>query len=145
MTNLPEMTLETLAGGAAGELFLHELERVAENILDVNTEADAVRSITLKVTIKPGDERGSAGVTVTCASKLGPQKGAATTMFLGRRIGGKPIVTQFDQKQMQLAFDKETKPTLAAVGPGEVVNTQTGEITKSNPNPIDGKAAAAGE
>lgn len=136
MPELPKCTLDTLASGAAGELFDAELAKVAEDILDPNSEPKATRTITLKVTVKPGDERSAAGVHVTCASKLAPRKGAGTTIFLGRAVGGKPVVTQFDQRQQQLAFEEATKPTLAA---HESVDEDTGEITP------DGKTAAAGE
>lgn len=137
MPELPECTLDTLASGAAGELFAAELAKVAEDILDHNSEPKATRTITLKVTIKPGDERSAAGVHVTCSSKLAPRRGAGTTIFLGRRVGGKPIVTQFDQKQMQLGFDQSTKPTLQPV--------ESSNPTKAEQSPVDGKAAAAGE
>lgn len=50
---LNQMTLANLGGGAAVERFQEELQKVITNILDPNTEAQAKRSVVLKVTIKP--------------------------------------------------------------------------------------------
>lgn len=49
--------LENLGCGAAAEMFQKELENVIANICDPNTKPDAVRTVTLKVKIKPGKDR----------------------------------------------------------------------------------------
>jgi len=41
------VSLETLKGGAAVQLFDEELQKVLANIMDPNTEAGAVRSVRL--------------------------------------------------------------------------------------------------
>jgi hypothetical protein len=57
MEDEPSVSLQNLGGGAAIELFDLELQKVLENISDENTRPAVVREITLKVKIKPGDDR----------------------------------------------------------------------------------------
>ena len=112
------VTLYTLAGGAAGELFDREIERVTADILDLNTEADAVRTITIKVKIKPDQNRGFGACGIFVSSTLGAPKGVASTMFFGRQ-GGRAVAVGNVPDQKEL-FDK--------LGPRPVVDIKTGEV-----------------
>ena len=58
------LTLENLGNGAAVELFDEALEKVLKNIMDPNTDPKAERSITMKVTFKPDENRDMAPVTL---------------------------------------------------------------------------------
>lgn len=69
-----DVTLSNINKGAAEELFQAELERVIENIGDVNTEPDAVRKILVEIAIKPNKDRDLAAVAVSCKSKLAPMR-----------------------------------------------------------------------
>ena len=55
-TELTEVSLDTLGGGVVPELFAHELENVLANIDDPNTSPEAVRQLTIVVTIKPSEQ-----------------------------------------------------------------------------------------
>jgi len=112
------VTLYTLAGGALGELFDREMERVSADILDLNTEADAVRTITIKVKIKPDQNRGFGACGVFISSTLGAPKGVASTMFFGRK-SGRAIAVENTPEQKEL-FDK--------LGPRPLVDIKTGEL-----------------
>lgn len=46
-----------VARGAIGERLDYELSKVVDNIADLNTKADAVRKITLTLSLKPDSER----------------------------------------------------------------------------------------
>lgn len=95
------VSLDSLANGAAVERFDYELQRVLENISDINTRADAMREVTLKVKIKPNDDRSFAMVEIIASSKLAPVKPEATSFHLnGARA------TEFNPKQ-QTIFDKK--------------------------------------
>jgi hypothetical protein len=100
------VTLETLAGGAAVELFNTELARVLANIADPNTRADAARTLTLEVTIKPTEDRDMGAVSVQALAKLAPIRPATTRIFFGRRQG-KLVAVEHDPKQPGL-FDSPT-------------------------------------
>ena len=52
---LKKVDLNTVGGGAAPELFMRELEKIAENITDLNTDASATRKITMTFVFKPVD------------------------------------------------------------------------------------------
>ena len=112
------VTLFTLANGAAAELFDEELAKVVSNVLDLNTEAETVREINLKVKISPDDSRRMAAVSVQVTSKTGPIRGVGTQFFFGKRAG-RCFAVESNPQQGQL-FDKPAKPT--------EVDFQTGEV-----------------
>ena len=90
MSENEKMSLVNIKDGAAIELFDNALEKVIENIHDINTTVDA-REITLKITVKPLDENRNVIVYgVKCSSKLSGQealKGVADiTIEKGRLI-----------------------------------------------------------
>ena len=76
--------LSKIADGGAQEKFTAELEKVADNILDLNTEAKTKRKVNLELTFIPNDKRDAVSVEVNIKSKLAPQVGVSTTMLVGR-------------------------------------------------------------
>jgi len=96
-----EITLANLGGGAALERFSEELEKVLENILDVNTDAKKTRSITMTVAIKPTKERNQAAVGIACTSKLAPVETYATRAFIGRH-GQRLLAFEDNPQQLKL-------------------------------------------
>lgn len=106
---LPRLSLDTIGGGAAAELFQQELDKVLENVLDPNTDPTAKRTITLKITIVPSESRTQAAVGVEADSRLAPFNGASGVVFVGRRMG-RAIAVAHDPKQMQMKWDAADKP-----------------------------------
>jgi len=98
------VTLTTLGGGAAVELFQEQLDRVLTNIADVNTEAEEKREITLKVVLHPNAQRDTAAVEIIVGAKTAPIKGATTTFFMGKHAGQRIAVEQ-NPKQLPLLAD----------------------------------------
>lgn len=98
MNQEESVTLDTLADGAASELFQGQLDRVVQNILDPNTPAKARRVITLKVVIEPDEDRGMGAVALTCEAKLQTAKGARTTLWFGRQRG-RAVAVESDPRQ----------------------------------------------
>lgn len=82
-----QITLETLAGGALKERFEHELARALANIANPDTPATAARDITVKVRIKPQEDREIGLITATVTSKLPPLLSAVTQAFFGTKDG----------------------------------------------------------
>lgn len=99
-----QVTLENLGHGAAAELFQVELGNVIKNIMDPNTKADAVRSITLKMKIKPSEKRTMCAVEISCDSKIAPSRPYESTMYVGLERGA-AVATMYDPEQMRLSFD----------------------------------------
>lgn len=83
-----EISLATLHGGVAMDLFNEELRKVMENIADPNATPDAVRTISIKVRIKPDKERRFATTTASSSSTLAPVSPTEGTMFFRSTDGG---------------------------------------------------------
>jgi len=115
------VTLYTLAGGALGELFDREMERVSADILDLNTEADAVRTITIKVKIKPDENRSFGAVGMFISSTLGAPKGVASMMYFGRK-NGRAVAVENVPAQKELFDPLGPRPVV------DFVNRETGEV-----------------
>ncbi len=110
------VSLDTLGGGALGELFDAELSRILSNIADPNTSATQKRSMTITIAFKSGRDRDVAEVTLKCESKLAGIQTVQTQLFLGKQ-GGKHIAVENDPRQSKL-FDEDRAP-LAAVQRGD--------------------------
>ena len=103
------MDLVNLSEGMAVELFNIELQKVINNMADVNSPAKARRSITLKVTFVPDETRKVSDVMIDCDSKLAAHRGVKTQVALGMH-NGKHIAVEGNLSQGKL-FDKEpSKP-----------------------------------
>lgn len=114
--DIEHLTLATLGGGAAVEKWGEELARLAENVMDPNTEATTTRSLKLEVKIKPTSERRDAEVTLQVSSKLAPPIGVRTRAFFGiDRKTGQVVVCEHNANQLALAFDREQKAVTPAL------------------------------
>lgn len=105
---MKEISLETIADGVAPEIFGHELEKVAANIVDMNTSAKTKRKIVLTFTFEPDPEREETRITVESSVKLAQIKPYAKTAFMGKRNGKTTIFAQ-DDKQVEM-FDEQVTP-----------------------------------
>jgi hypothetical protein len=103
---MPEepVTLLSLKGGAAVELFDRALEEVLRNIQDPNTEAEARRKIVLEFIFEPGKDRDVGSVFIKPSTRLAGAKPEATIVYIGRRAGGKLMAVENNPRQ--LAFDQ---------------------------------------
>ncbi len=92
------VTLSTLGGGVAEELFGVELERVIDNILDPNADPKKARTITLKIKIKPGQSDPAACTAeITCSSTIAPSAPFETMLVVGQdgdRAAASEVVQQ---------------------------------------------------
>lgn len=128
------LTLASLCGGAVQEKVDRALEKVANNILDPNTEPKKKRVITLKITLKPDqsdyeDVQVSADVTYTLAPELGIQ----TRFFVNKDLRNDKVTVmehkkgeirgQLDFNDIGLTPEPTTKRT---------VDTETGEIMEES-------------
>lgn len=81
---LINFNLSTMSDGGVQEKFEQELKKVAENILDPNTDAKKKRTVTITLTYLPNDNRDAISVYSEVKSKLVPQDGVSTTLLVGR-------------------------------------------------------------
>lgn len=94
--------LVTLGHGAAGEQFAEEFAKALKNIQDTNTSPTKARTITLKLTLKPNEERNVAGMGIECKSSLAPTKPYASQIFIGREDGQLVAVENAPPEQLTL-------------------------------------------
>ncbi|WP_082112456.1 hypothetical protein [Paenibacillus sp. DMB20] len=96
-----------LAGGAMQERINRELKKVAENILDPNTKADAVRTVTISIKIKPNEARQMASSDIEVKSSLAPAKGVPTAFIFDYDKEGKAVIKELStgQDRDQLAMN----------------------------------------
>lgn len=97
-----------LAGGAMAERINRELQKVAENIMDPNTKADAVRTVTISIKIKPNEARQLGAADIEVKSSLVPAKGVPTAFVFDFDKEGKAVMKELStgNDRDQLAFDE---------------------------------------
>lgn len=82
-----EISLFDLLDGGVKELAALNLRRVLDNIRDVNTDAEKTRSLTVKFTFKPNDNRDAVNVDISVDCKTVPIRAVATTLDIGEDNG----------------------------------------------------------
>ena len=72
-----------MMNGAIGERAAYELSRIMKNCRDLNTEAKKARTLTIKLSIVPTENRDSVAVRAEVSSKLVPVKPIDGALLLG--------------------------------------------------------------
>lgn len=134
------LTLDNVGGGAAPELFQHELEKVLANIRDVNTPAKKARTITLSIAFLPKEDRQGnrreMDVVVASRCSLAPVKQATSYAFI-EGSGPSLKATTDDYRQAELPLEpgpggevpldsSDTAPVFAPGGVGRIVAAPEG-------------------
>lgn len=83
-----------MARGAFEERVDREMEKVVENILDVNTSATAKRKVTLTIELVPDEEREMIKVNVTAKASLAPTNSVGTALFITNDEHGEMVVAE---------------------------------------------------
>lgn len=89
-----EINFATLAAGAVQEVFDHELKKVFENIMDVNTPSATKRKLVLEITLSPNDERDMAQVDFQVKKTLAPIKAVTSAIVMGKDGSGNIIANE---------------------------------------------------
>ncbi len=96
--------LDTLAKGAVIELGSEALKRVAENMMDLNTDATQKREIVLRIMFAPYPDRVGAAIRVKVDTKLAGMVPAEGTMFVAKR-GGEWLAYGRDSRQTEMNYE----------------------------------------
>lgn len=88
--------IANLAGGAMAERINRELQKLAENVMDPNTRADAVRTLTISIKIKPNEARQLGAADIEVKSSLVPAKGVPTAFVFDFDKDGKAIMKELN-------------------------------------------------
>jgi hypothetical protein len=96
------VSLESIGAGAAVERFQLALQEVLDNIIDPNTDAKKARVITLKITMKPDENREFSSAEISVGTTLAPITPVKTKIFIGRDQQGHGVACEYDPDQMQM-------------------------------------------
>lgn len=109
MSELQEITLETLDGGGAMELWQDRFEELLRNVADMNTDPEAAREIVLKVKVQPHKSRELGEITYAIALKTAGPKPISATAYFGKTEDGRIVAQGRDPRQGDL-LEQEEEP-----------------------------------
>ena len=117
MIKVGNANLLEVARGAIGERLDYELSKVVDNIADLNTKADAVRKITLTLSLKPDSERQNIKMSTQVKSTLVPTNNIESALYLTESDEGKALVEMLPQVPGQMALDgsEQDEPKIIAI------------------------------
>jgi len=141
---MKHINMETFSGGELTHQINRELEAVANNIADPNTEAKTARKITVTITMKANEQRDFVTTSITTKSTLAPTLGAVTALAVGRDLKtGKVQVAEIGTQVPGQMSVEDIAPANTTVIDGKTVDTETGEILEeaTNGTVIDLRAA----
>ena len=130
---MKHINIEQFSNGELTQQINREVEAVARNIADPNTEAKTTRKITVTITLKPNEQRDFITTSITTKSTLAPTLGAVTAQAVGKNLKtGEIEVGEIGNQipgQMSMADVEPQQPA----GPvqeidGQAVNPETGEL-----------------
>lgn len=104
-----KMTLASMCDGGVQERIDRALMKISDNILDLNTDADKKRSLTVTITFKPNaNDREDVSVEVSTSVKLAPETGLKTQLYINKDFkSGTTNITEYARGQIkgQLSLD----------------------------------------
>ena len=109
MAEQKPLSLATMLRGEALAQFDDVISQVAANIMDPNTEATQVRTISLVLKVKPTASREVAAVSVAVTPKLAPAKPATTTFVIGLSKDGAVLHELAGKQQPLFNVEGETQ------------------------------------
>lgn len=130
---MKHIDIEKFSNGELTHQINRELEAVARNIADPNTEAKATRKITVTITMKPNEQRDFITTSITTKSALAPTLGAVTALSVGKNLKTHEIEMAEIGNQIPGQMSMEDLPQAPAdTGTvevdGKTVDAETGEI-----------------
>ena len=130
---MKHINIEQFSNGELTQQINREMEAVARNIADPNTEAKTARKITVTITLKPNEQRDFITTSITTKSTLAPTLGAVTALAVGKNLKTGEIEVGEIGNQIPGQMSMTDVEPQQASGPvqeidGKSVNTDTGEI-----------------
>jgi hypothetical protein len=121
MDGQERFTLAEIGSGATVERFDMAMQEVLDNIQDVNTDPKKPRSVVLKVTIHPDEDRGVGKYMIDVQSKLAPIRPHPGRVFLGRDGKGRGVASEEHPTQVEMGdvMKSETQTYKLVQGAGK--------------------------
>lgn len=104
-----------MAKGAIQERVDYEVTKVIDNILDVNTDPNAKRKITLTIELKPDENRQFISLKASAKSTLAPVIPIGTTLGIAADQNGEMVIVETVPQipgQMNLDGEEQAAPKL---------------------------------
>jgi len=109
--------LSRIANGELEEKFQHELARVLQNLMDVNTPFKDKRKITIDMIFEQNEERREIQISLAVKSKLAPRVPVKTHFGTGRDLKtGKLYIEEYGSQLRGQTQLKEQKPEVEVLG-----------------------------
>lgn len=102
MTEPTTINIGNVSDGALIEAFDLKLKEVLANIADANTPATAKREITLKLILKPKEDRVQINTRFHCTAKLAPIVEVESRIFVGKDKDGNLYALSDDPRQLNI-------------------------------------------
>lgn len=99
-----KLTLLTINGGALVEQFDRALERVIDNVSDINTTTKA-RKIKLTVKVVPSEDRSFVGIEAEVKTEVAGQDPVSTTAVLSYDNRGRAVAFNRRKRQQDIPFN----------------------------------------
>ena len=130
---MKHINIEKFSNGELTQQINREMEAVARNIADPNTEAKTARKITVTITLKPNEQRDFITTSITTKSTLAPTLGAVTALGIRKDLKSGEIEVGEIGNQIPGQMSMEDVEPYQPDGPvqeidGRTVDTETGEI-----------------
>lgn len=128
------INIEQFSNGELTQQINREMEAVARNIADPNTEAKTSRKITVTITLKPNEQRDFITTSITTKSTLAPTLGAVTALGIRKDLKSGDIEVGEIGNQIpgQMSMDDVQDSSLESGETvevdGKTVDAETGEI-----------------
>lgn len=106
-SEIKKASLDSIANGAANELFNLALQKVNDNIQDPNTAALGKRKITLEFEFAPDQSREEIKIHLSVKEKLEPVRGVGNTVYAGKHNGENAMYVH-NTKQLNMFTDGVT-------------------------------------
>lgn len=138
---MKHINIEQLSNGELTQQINREMEAVARNIADPNTEAKTARKITVTITMKPNEQRDFITTSITTKSALAPTLGAVTALGIRKDLKSGEIEVGEIGNQIPGQMSMEDVAVQQPAVPvhevdSRTVNTETGEIIESAGNNV---------
>lgn len=99
-----KIMFEEFANGGMAELLNKEINRVMENIHNLDTKATNKRAVELKINFTPNEERDDILIDIEAKSKLAPVRAISTKMATGTKNGKVVFKEYFGMSPQQVTF-----------------------------------------
>ena len=106
------INLMNLADGEILDKLTRELNKVAQNIADKNTDPKKERKITLEIKFKPNENRDQITTAIIAKTSLAPERGIDTLILMGKDSEGQ---LHLNEVRQQSIFDKKETTKITSI------------------------------